>query len=432
MRHHKFSFTILAFGLAVLSLWATAPAYASGYAFFEQGAKAAGMSGAFTAQADDASALFHNAGGMAFFEDRKITVGGNLLFIPRANFRGVDPVPGSSVTGEQQKQVFLIPHFYIVQPLSPTWKVGFGVNSPFGLQTKWKDPDNWAGRFLSTRARLYAFDLNPNIGWQITPKFGIGGGAIFRLSTVELQRRVPAPTPLLPGREIGRVRLKSDTNVGYGWNIGMLHKPTDRLSWGFSYRSRVKIDYTGNGRFSDRRLTGVPPVDTAITALIPFDTDLPISTSIRFPDQASLGVAYAFTPSVLVETDVNWTGWHRFRQVNIHFNQAPRLNSAIPEEWKSVFNYRVGLRWTQNPNAEWRFGYFFDTTPQPAVNLNPLLPDANRNGISAGYGFRHGRIGTDLYAMYVPFYSRTTRVNRDNFNGTYKTDVLVLGLTLNF
>src|SRR5262249_5995366 len=154
--------------------------------------------------------------------------------------------------------------------------------------------------FISTKAELRALDLNPSLAWQITPKLGLGGGAIFRFSHVELLRRQSAPAPLV-GREIGRVRLKSDTETGYGWNLGLLHKATDRFSWGIMYRSRMTIDYSGTARFTDRRLTGIPPLDAGISALIPFDTDLPINTSIKFPDMGSLGFAYAFAPSLLGE-----------------------------------------------------------------------------------------------------------------------------------
>jgi len=56
--------------LAVLGVAAAvAPVSAAGFGIFEQGTRAMGMAGAFTAQADDPSALWHNAGGLAFFDE---------------------------------------------------------------------------------------------------------------------------------------------------------------------------------------------------------------------------------------------------------------------------------------------------------------------------------------------------------------------------
>ena len=66
-------------GLMALLLAAAIPAQGAGFLIFEQGAKAMGMAGAFTAQADDPSALFHNAGGIAFQNKRDFYLGGTLV-----------------------------------------------------------------------------------------------------------------------------------------------------------------------------------------------------------------------------------------------------------------------------------------------------------------------------------------------------------------
>ena len=52
-------------GLCALAL-AAGPVTGAGFSIFEQGSKAMGTAGAFTALADDGSAMFHNAAGIAF------------------------------------------------------------------------------------------------------------------------------------------------------------------------------------------------------------------------------------------------------------------------------------------------------------------------------------------------------------------------------
>ena len=74
-------------GLVALLLAAAIPAQGAGFLIFEQGAKAMGMAGAFTAQADDPSALFHNAGGIAFQNKRDFLLGGTLV-TGEADFSG--------------------------------------------------------------------------------------------------------------------------------------------------------------------------------------------------------------------------------------------------------------------------------------------------------------------------------------------------------
>jgi long-chain fatty acid transport protein len=396
-----------------------------------------GMAGAFTAQADDGSALFHNPGGLAFVTQTQLSGGLTYIKGAKADFEGANPFPGAGVREEQKLLSEIIPHAYWLKPLGSTWKVGVGLNAPFGLTTEWEDPDRFSGRFLSTKAALRVVDLNPALGWQLTPNFGIGFGALLRFSDVELRRNVPAVNPFtLRVVDVARLQLESDFDQGYGWNVGLLHKVNNSFSWGLSYRSKVKVEYGG-----DARLTQVPTGNAQFDALIrtrlPFDTALPVETEIEFPDQASFGLAFALSPSLLVETDVNWTGWSSFDEVPINFtggatNSLP--DTTIPEEWEDVYNYRAGLRWTLSPSAEWRFGFVFDETPQPEEAVSPLLPDADRNGFTIGYGHT-GAFKADVALMYLDFKERTRArsfAGEGDYFGAYNTKAWLLGITVGF
>src|SRR3954468_18436381 len=83
--------------LAVACVLAPGPAHAAGFAIFEQGARAMGFAGAYTAQASDPSAIFHNAAGVAFLKGKQIYFGGTFIH-PSSSFTGDDPFPGASIT----------------------------------------------------------------------------------------------------------------------------------------------------------------------------------------------------------------------------------------------------------------------------------------------------------------------------------------------
>src|SRR5262249_39493434 len=160
---------------------------------------------------------------------------------------------------------------------------GLGLNTPFGLTTDWKNPDNFVGRGISTKAALRTFDLNPTLGWKVAPNFGIGFGARVMFSDVELQRRNFASNPFtLAPADVAKVRLKSDLDTGYGWNVGFLHKYNESFSWGFSYRSKITVKYKGNATLT-QELTGFPEFDHAVALAIPFGVKLPVKTEIEFP-----------------------------------------------------------------------------------------------------------------------------------------------------
>jgi len=427
-----------ALSVVALVTLAAAPLYAAGFSIYEQGSKAMGMAGAFTAQADDPSLLFYNAGGLAFVTKTDFSVGATWITSTKAEFQGAAPFPGPNYSAKQEKLSEFPPHAYWVQPITANWKFGLGIETPFGLTTSWENPDQFAGRFLSTKASVQVIDVNPTLGWQITPTFGLGVGGIVRVSKVELNRHIPAINPftLMPA-DVGRLKLESDyAKDSYGFNIGILHRWNESFSWGISYRSEIKADYEGDARITQIS-TGNPVFDALVAAQIPFGKDLPVKTGIDYPAEASLGLAFALTRSLLLETDVNWTGWSSFKNVAIDFTGGPGNalpDANLPQNWKDVYNYRAGLRWTTTPASQWRFGIVFDNTPQPEENVSPLLPDADRIGYCVGYGHTQG-FRFDAALMYLDFKKRTKNIisaDQGPFQGTYDTQAVLLGLTINF
>src|SRR3954452_18678532 len=103
-----------ALSVAALVTLAAAPLHAAGFSIFEQGTKAMGMAGAFTAQADDPTALFYNAGGLAFVDHQEFSIGDTYIHATKADFAGADPFPGTGYRAEQKKLSEPPPHAYWV------------------------------------------------------------------------------------------------------------------------------------------------------------------------------------------------------------------------------------------------------------------------------------------------------------------------------
>ncbi|HEX2254301.1 MAG TPA: outer membrane protein transport protein [Thermoanaerobaculia bacterium] len=424
-----------AFAVAVLA----SPAFGAGFAIFEQGTKAMGMAGAFTAQADDPSALFHNAAGIAFQEEGELAIGFTYIRSLEGEFEGADPFPGEGYTAEQETLSEFPPHAYWVRPINETFTFGLGVMTPFGLTTEW-DPTEFRGRFISSLASLTAIDVNPTLGWQLTPTFGLGVGAVARVSTVELRRNIPRLNPFTQTQaDIATLELEGGfDNIGYGWNAGILHKVNPSFSWGLSYRSKIDVEYEGDAHLT-QNLTGTP-FDDLVGGALPFGTDFPVETAIDFPDLASFGVAFALSRNSLLEADVNWTGWSSFEELQIVFPEGQLPSSTIPERYEDVYNYRLGLRLGANDApSQWRFGVVYDETPQPEGAVSPLLPDADRLGFTLGYGWQGASTSLDLAVMYLTFDERTRDENFDDdpndpstFFGTYNNEAVLIGATLGF
>lgn len=419
--------TVVVLALALAPI----PASAAGFALFEQGAKGLGFAGAFTAQASDPSAIFHNAAGLAFLNGTQVYAGATMV-APRFDFTGAAPFPGPTVT-EESKSVFAFPpSFYVSHTFAGGLALGVGVNVPFGLQSSWKDPDRYSGRYISTNAELKGFSVNPTVAYRLSDKVAIGAGLDVRLSSVVLERRVPVINPFTQAPfDAAAVNLTSDTATGFGFNVGLLARLTDRLSFGASYRHKVAVDFEGDAAFT-LLSSGNAQLDQRVAALIP-QGSLPVTTRIEFPAIASVGLAHRWDRWT-VETDVNWYGWSSFDRLPITFEGRPDLSEEVVEDYEDTFQFRFGVQRLLGETWAARVGYFYDQTPSPVESVSPLLPDADRHGIAFGLGWDPaGPFHVDAGTWIILSPERSTDgVNRDAYNGTYKNSAVTIGLSIGY
>jgi long-chain fatty acid transport protein len=401
------------------------------FAIFEQGARSMGFAGAYTAQGADPSAIFFNAAGIAFLKGNHLAVGAAGI-APHGDFTGANPFPGTTVTEKGDVGLIVPPAFDFTHQFSENLVAGIGLHVPFGLKTAWQNPDTFSGRFISKQAELKGYSINPTVAYKLADRLAIGAGLDYRLSTVELQRNiaVPANPFTLQIKDVAAADLKSNTNTGVGFNIGILARPSDALSIGASYRHKVTIDYDGDATFN-RISTGNAQLDALAGRLLPAGAT-PIKTSITFPAIASGGVAYAWSDWT-IEGDFDWYQWSTFSSLPLTFTERPDLSGVIPENYKDTWQFRVGLERHINDRWAVRGGYFFDQSPAPDITVGPLLPDADRNGAALGGTWTSGRLAVDVAYWHLFFKDRSTNgVNRDHYDGTYNSSADLFSVSIRY
>lgn len=407
----------------VTCLFATS-AFGSGFLIPEQGAKASSMSGAFAATADDPSAIFYNPAGIA--QQRTLAVyAGTTLINFNNEFTGDpnSPVTGGA-TGEYNRHTFNVPNLYAVLPIGNNLTVGVGVFAAFGLRTDWEDP--WVGRYISKDADLKTTSVNPAIAWQTSDgRFAIGGGIEYRRARVILNANSMALNPFT-GRiaDIANTRLSSDYGSDIGWNAGILWKSAgDRFRIGAQYRSDMVIDLDGNADITQIS-TGNPQLDAIIAAQLP--PDQPINTKFPFPSIATVGVAFSPREDWDIEFDYMRTGWSKFDALNVNFETTPARSFTRVQNWDDATGYRLGFNHNATPDWDVRFGAVYDENPQPVEAVSPLLPDADRIGVTLGTGWHRGHLLADWGVMILHFKDRSTQGrNAEGFEGTYETDAVL-------
>jgi long-chain fatty acid transport protein len=414
-------------------------AFGAGFGLFEQGAKATAMGGAFAATADDPSAIFYNVAGIAQQRHTSFLAGGTLINFNN-EFTG-DPNDAftSGATGQYKHHTFVPPNAYLIMPIGTNLTVGVGVFTPFGLRTNWEDP--WIGRFVSRDANIKTVSVQPSVAWQTTDgRFALGVGAEYRRARVVLVRNSTLPPGTVnvnpfTGRfiDVASAYLSSDWDNAWGWNAGVLVKPTPTWRIGASYRAPMDIDFKGDVTITQIS-TGNAQLDALIKPGLP--PSQPVTTTLNFPSIANLGIATTAIPNWDLEFDVVHTGWSRFKQLKVNFVTTPAAGFTRAQNWDNSNSYRFGANRTINPTWDVRFGLLYDRTPQPIENVSPLLPDSDREGASFGIGWHHGPWVFDATEFALHFKTRSTNGGlssaETNFNGTYKTDANLISLNLGY
>ena len=391
--------------------------HASGFAFTDQGAKAAGMAGAFVAQASDPSAIVYNPGGLALLEKKKsISAGMAVTAFNESLYQGLPPGIGIGATGEQETAPAIPPHAYVTLPFGRRRVAGVGLYSPFRMNTEWSDPGAFVARYQATKSSIEAWDLAPTLGIQLSPTLGVGLGAIYRSSEIAVSRRIPGEAADGTIIDVASLDMKTDMEPGYGWTAGLLWK-RKRFSFGFSYRSAIETDYVGVGRLTQIE-TGDPQYDELVRASMPIGQALPLSSSLEYPDQASVGLAWNVSKSLLVEMDVNRTGWGSVQDLSLSFPASSWLDTAYRLDFQDAMTYRLGASWRLPTGPKLRFGYAYDETPQPDAAVGAFLPDSSRNILSVGAGLDW----LDVAFSWITYDQRIVDSSAQALNGNYRAN----------
>jgi long-subunit fatty acid transport protein len=154
----------------------------------------------------------------------------------------------------------------------------------------------------------------------------------------------------------------------------------------------------------------------------------------------SLGTAWNPKPEWTVEADFNVHEWKVFSDLPIDFALAPDKKKL--ENYRDSWQARTGAEYRRDCLA-YRAGYYFDKSPALLYAVTPLLPDADRHGLTLGLGWSLGtdkRWTVDVYELAIFAQPRVgvalepdlPASPRATFTGEYKTFVNVVGFGVGY
>ena len=374
-------------------------AHAAGFRIYDQSASAAGQSDAFTAQADDASAIYYNPAGMTQLRGMQLMVGTTLIggstqFRNSAGGTARGDFGGSAASPPPSNFYFTANLKDLGLPAPRGLSAGLAVLSPFG--TLYQYPASGPFATAVTRAALELIDVKPTVAYKVNDRLSVGLGLdVYTFFNFWGQGQYE--THLIssggPGLPAAGTPIEINGNgTATGFNVSLMATPIrtnegkPRLNVGLVYRSQATLHLDGEFLANGTALSRA-------------------STTLVLPQILTGGIAWwpfrDHRREWKLEWDVDWTGWNAIRNTDVHLSTG----STIPfsQQWKHSFTTMIGTeyKWLNAPILpQWdialRAGYWFSESPVPDRSYNPVVPDSNNHAISVGVGMSCRREGTFL------------------------------------
>ena len=418
--------TLMVAGLLTLG---TGSALASGFSIYEAGSKATALGCAFTATADDGSALFYNAAGLSFMKGSRAEV--NAVFVaPQFSFTGklskTDPFTS---TGEAEDKVFPVPGVYYTNNPGGKLAYGIGVYAPFGLGVTWEDGANWVGRRISHDVTIETVYVTPALSFMVTDGLAISAGVDIATQHLELNKFSPEP---IAGDNAIHTTIEGRSSLNITPTLGAMYRPNEKLSLGLMYHFKKTMKF-------DEADATLDPLNTwggVVVGVLGHENSL--NSSLNLPDILSLGIAYRFVEKFKAEFNYVRFGWSTFEKLTLNFDND-LLDQTIHFNYEDSWQIRFGFDYQANEKWNIMAGYVHDKSPQPLVAVSPLLPDSDRNDYSFGAMYKTGHWDFNVSYMLVVGDERTNiedgepvRPSTDYPFGSYKSLANLFGFGVGY
>lgn len=377
--------------------------FALGVRIADQDPFATARGNAFSATADNPSAIYYNPAGITQLEGLNARVGLYAITL------GSTYTAPNGIKHDTRDEFDALPQLYATYAVADLpLSVGVGLYAPYGLGLEW--PDDTGFRTLAKEGRITYLTFNPVIAWKVLPTLSIAAGPTVNYSQAKLV------SGILPSPGIGdEFRFKGD-DTAMGFNAGLLWQPHPKVSLGATYRSETTLDYDGHASINI------------------FNVSQAVRAGFHFPRNIIAGVSLRPATNWNFEVDVDWTDWDSLNKVNLK-GSSPPVPSELPFNWRSSFFYEFGATYFFGANYRVSAGYIYSENSVPDSSFSPAVPDSDRHIFSVGVGrtLKQFRWDAAYQLAYGP--SRTVTGNPtsgESANGRYEFISHALTISLGY
>lgn len=428
--------------LALCLSFTAATTFASGFYFGDNGAKAMVQGGAFTAQADDLTAMAHNPGGLAQQQGFSFLADIQLLRHDVTFLRqdpGFDPANPSMVinTVSSQKDPYVLPFFalsYGFKLFERSFTVGLGLFAPpsqghyvYPTPNPEKDMNGaFVERATKYAPQRYAMISNDiiiayptlSLSYDVHPMLQVGVSAQLTVSNFKQTQTLFGGDALglNPMKQLqenpdydATVSIDLPGEVGFTGIVGLLFKPTPWLSFGASVRPPVPFKARGKITvgLSDFFKNAGATVD-GDTATLQMTLPLEVRFGARATPIAGLGI----------NLDLVYQGWNSVDKLlltpeNLTITNMGNTSTiapfAVQKNWLPTFSARLGASYRLFQYLSVSAGVLFETGASPSSTYSVDWTHPTRFIFTGGLTGHLGPIDVIAGMMGTP--TNTTVVN---------------------
>ncbi|HWE26788.1 MAG TPA: outer membrane protein transport protein [Polyangia bacterium] len=354
------------------------------------GARAVGMGGAFTAVADDPTAVWHNPAGTALLGDNVFYLGGELVLLYRTYTPDAQsPLGQAGITSKISENT--APTFIPV--IGASTRFGFGKSAPTRFAFSILAYDAYGGSISYNAAdisktdttgkstvlgisstQITDFELTPTLAYQVSDVLSVGAGLRIGINNFSVNDTESAFAATLSG-----------SGVGLGGIFGVMVRPHRLVQVGAVYRTPLSASISGSGPLT---VTGQPT------------SSKDFSLAISWPQSAGLGVTVFPHKRILASVQADWTAWSSVQKLTLDIGGLP-----VSREMRYMDSYAIhaGVQGIITRFLVARIGASIESNAIPDRTVRRENQDDFKGTVNAGLGVHIWKIFLDgAFELVVP------------------------------
>lgn len=369
----------------VMSLAFSFSLFSNGLNLNSVGTKAATMGGAFIGLANDYSAVFWNPAGLTQMKDQNFAVYGSFI-MPKGTYQ----FPQLGIDTQTVSNTYPSGALGYFKPLSENLVVGFLVYVPAGSGAEWNGDDLALlanGQSLEWKSMIGMVTFSPAVAYKINDMISVGATLNFDYGMLDFN---------MPG--VGQYS-ENLTGNGIGATLGLMIKPSDKVSLGLSYKTPVKISAEG-----EAKMEGAPLLSALVNTTLAATATA--TREITWPMWFGAGIAVKPMDNLTVTADIQYTNWKKLDEIEVNFdnqfwNYLFSSEYKFELNWSDTIQYRFGFEYGLSDSLAIRGGFYYDPSPASEDSLNILLPELTYNAVTIGLGYKSGNLRIDFGFEYL-------------------------------